>query len=115
MNHILTQILDEIKNIHGRLDQMDSRLDTIETQQKENTTMIKALLHSKEILHAQYDQILITTSQIEGRLEPMEKSISRLDNIEKTVEHLAGDISFLVRKSADHDDEIRQIRKTIEL
>jgi hypothetical protein len=72
----------------------------IKAQQKENTDLISALIHNTEMANAKIDGLTVNTASNE--------SVSR---IEKHLNRLATDISFLVRKAAEHDDDIRELRQ----
>ena len=74
----------------------------------EHGEILQALRHSSEIQKAQFDQLQITVAHIEGRQEEMNE---RLEQMDKSIDRMAGDISFLVRKSAEHDDDIRELRR----
>lgn len=67
----------------------------------EHGEILQALRHAGEVQKAQIDQLIINIAHISGHQEEMDKALDQM----------AGDISFLVRKSAEHGDQIRELRR----
>jgi chromosome segregation ATPase len=93
-------------HLTGDMDKLDHRLATLEGQLQENTQFIHALLHRTEELDAKFDSLLLTTLTKDS-LSRVELKMATKEDIDR----IAFDIHFLVRKTAEHDTEIRQIRK----
>lgn len=92
-------IQEELKPIKDEMISVKSQLD-------ENTRIINVLLHRTEELDAKFDGLLLTTATKE--------SIARLEAkmaTKEDIDRLAHDVNFLVRKAAEHDDDIRRLRK----
>ena len=68
-------------------------------QLRENTDYIKSLLHRTEELDAKFDGILHTTAS--------KDAIKALDT---KIDRVAADMTFLVRKAAEHEDDIRNLK-----
>ncbi|BBB91601.1 MAG TPA: hypothetical protein PKA28_13550 [Methylomusa anaerophila] len=86
--------------IDSRLDTVDNRLDNLEGQQTENNRFIQVLLHRTEELDAKFDGLLHTTATKEA-----------LNRLEVKIDRIAGDVSFLARKSFEHADDIRELKR----
>ncbi len=71
------------------------------TTLKEQGAILQALRHGQEIQKAEIDRLNVTAAQIQG--EQVE--------IREIIDNLAGDVSFLVRKAAKHDDDIRELKR----
>lgn len=68
---------------------------------KEHSEILQALLYGQEIQKAEIDRLNITVAGIQG-----EQAETR-----EILDNLAGDVSFLVRKAAKHDDDIRELKR----
>lgn len=68
---------------------------------KEHGEILQALRHGQEIQKAEIDRLNITAAHIQG--EQVE--------IREIIDNTAGDVSFLVRKAAKHDDDIRELKR----
>jgi len=77
-----------------------AKLDNLNGRLQENIEVTKGLVHQIEFQKAQFDNLMNVTAQIEGHMANSEKSIDRM----------AGDITFLVRKAAEHEDDIRNLK-----
>ncbi len=60
----------------------------------EHSEILRAVRDAQEFQKAEIDRLNITTSHIEGELE-----------------RIAGDVTFLVRKAAEHEDAIRELKR----
>lgn len=60
MEELLKQLLSGQIQILNRLDNLESQLGNLESQTKENTDFIKALMHQTEEIKAQFDGLLHT-------------------------------------------------------
>lgn len=90
-----------LESIATEIKEMKSDIKLIKTQQSEHGEILQSVRHSQESQVAQIDQIQITVAHIEGDQKEMDKTMNRM----------AGDVSFLVRKAADHDEDIRELRR----
>jgi hypothetical protein len=68
---------------------------------KEHGLILQALRHGQEIQKAEIDHLNITTTHIQGEQA----------EIREVIDNMAGDVSFLVRKAAKHDDDIRELKR----
>ncbi|HSA05960.1 MAG TPA: hypothetical protein P5556_02140 [Candidatus Gastranaerophilales bacterium] len=76
--------------LEKRFDNLEQRFDLLEIQTKENTEMLRALVHSAEVNKAEHDQINITLAKMEGNQEALTKDL-------RTVEAVtANNYSFIV-------------------
>lgn len=96
----------EVQGISSRMDKLETKFDSLETkvdtmdgQLRENTDYIKSLLHRTEELDAKFDGILHTTAS--------KDAIKALDT---KIDRVAADMTFLVRKAAEHEDDIRNLK-----
>lgn len=67
---------------------------------KEHGEILQAIKHGQEIQKAEIDRLNLTVAQIQGDQA----------EIKEIVHNMAGDISFLIRKVAKHDDDLRELR-----
>lgn len=114
MEELLKQILGEIKSIKNEVQdikvevqnlktgqqQIIEHIDNLEGQTRENTDIIKAIQHNTEATSAKVDGLTVNTA-----------SKTALATLSKNVDDIGSDLSFLVRKAAKHDDDIRQLRQ----
>lgn len=105
---LLEQIAQKVTN-------MERELNLTKAQQLEQGEILQALRHAQESQTAQIDQISCTVARIEGWQRETDKAIERIEGwqreTDKAIERMAGDISFLVRKAVEHDDDIRELRR----
>ena len=73
---------------------MEQKVTDLDQKRTEHSEILQAVRHAQETQTAQLDQINLTLARIEGCQDQM-----------------AGDISFLVRKAAEHDEHIRELRR----
>ncbi len=98
----LKPIKDELVSVKTQL----GELEPIKIQLDENTRIAKALLHRTEELDAKFDGLLLATATKESIARLEAKMASKED-----IDRLAHDVNFLVRKAAEHDEDIRRLRK----
>ena len=67
----------------------------------DHSEILQALRHGQEVQKAEIDRINVTLAHIQGEQ----------GKIKEIIHNLAGDISFLVRKAAQHDDDIRELKR----
>jgi hypothetical protein len=61
--------IDELlKNILSKIENMDNKIEGIESQQKENTQILKTLEHASQVHKAELDKLNIQGSEIKGGL-----------------------------------------------
>jgi hypothetical protein len=96
----LQETSDIVKALCHRTEALDVKVDNIEGKLQETSDIVKALCHRTEELDAKYDGLLNSTATKE--------SISQMNN---KLDRMAGDISYLVRKTVEHDDDIRELRR----
>lgn len=77
-NELLSAISDLLDK---KLEPINTKLDSIETQTKENTDMIKALRHSQEVNKATLDKISVDVAHIKGDVESIKKDICNVELI----------------------------------
>ncbi|MBU2700613.1 putative nuclease with TOPRIM domain [Sporomusaceae bacterium BoRhaA] len=76
------------------------KLDNLDGRLQENIVVTKGLVHQSELQNTQFDNLMNVTARIEGHMA----------NSEKNIDRMAGDITFLVRKTAEHEDDIRNLK-----
>lgn len=94
MEKILNQLLESQKEII-------KKLDGVETKQKEQGEILHAVRDAQEFQKSELDRLNITAAHIQGE---------QVD-IREVIDNMAGDVSFLVRKAAKHDDDIRELKR----
>ncbi|MCX7780345.1 MAG: hypothetical protein N2491_05430 [Negativicutes bacterium] len=104
LNSEISGIKSEISGIKSEISGIKSEISGIKSQLSENTQIIKALMHRTEELDAKFDGLLHTTATKDALINFENKITTQLDR-------MAGDITFLVRKTAEHDDDIRALRR----
>lgn len=81
-NELLNAISDLLDNkLDLKLEPINTKLDSIGTQVKENTEMIKALRHSSEINKATLDKISLDVAYIKGDVEKIKKDLSVVEKV----------------------------------
>jgi len=90
-------VLEEFKSIRNQFSEVN-------TQLSETNQIVKALMHRTDELDAKFDGLLNTTVTKTALAESESRITLKLDR-------MAGDLSFLLRKAVDHDDEIRELRR----
>lgn len=106
------------KLVLDQLADLKKEVSTIKGQNEENTGYVKTLLHRAEELDAKFDGLLHNTLSKEALVtlatkEDINNTASKesLARVEKSIDDIGADLSFLVRKAAKHDDDIRNLRK----
>lgn len=84
-----------------QLAKLNQKFDGLNQKVTEHGEILQAVRHAQEVHKAEFDQLNLIVARIEGHQE----------ETDKTLDQMAGDISFLVRKSAEHGDQIRQLRR----
>jgi hypothetical protein len=68
---------------------------------KEHTEILYAVRDAQEFQKAEIDRLNVTLAHIQGEQA----------EIREIIDNTAGDVSFLVRKAAKHDDDIRELKR----
>ena len=68
---------------------------------KEHTELLHAVRDAQEFQKAEIDRLNVTLAHIQGEQA----------EIREIIDNTAGDVSFLVRKAAKHDDDIRELKR----
>jgi chromosome segregation ATPase len=101
LEKILEQILEKLNSMETEQKEMKADIKLIKTQQSEHGKIIQEVRHAQKAQKAQIDQLVINTAHISGKQEELIQTVDRLD----------GDVSFLVRKAAEHEEDIRDLRR----
>lgn len=81
-NELLSAISDLLDNkLDLKLEPINTKLDSIGTQVKENTEMIKVLRHSAELNKATLDKISLDVAYIKGDVEKIKKDLSVVEKV----------------------------------
>lgn len=108
MEEILKKILSEVtglkegqKQLSNEISGINERLNSIENEIRtgENIQMTKAIKNWVEDSNASINCLLLTTA-----------SKDSIINLDKKVERIAGDVNFLIRKTTEHEDDIRSLK-----
>ncbi|MCX7779645.1 MAG: hypothetical protein N2491_01865 [Negativicutes bacterium] len=121
MEQILKEILSAVKSLDNKVSDIDKRLNNLETdvteiktdiagmktdianlegQMIETNQIVKALLHRSEETDAKLESLAVNTA-----------SRYSVERLEKAIDRVATDMNYLVRKSVEHDDDIRELRR----
>ena len=68
---------------------------------EEHTEILHAVRDAQEFQKAEIDRLNVTLAHIQGEQT----------EIREIIDNTAGDVSFLVRKAAKHDDDIRELKR----
>ena len=68
---------------------------------KEHAEILHAVRDAQEFQKAEIDRLNVTLAHIQGEQA----------EIREIIDNTAGDVSFLVRKAAKHDDDIRELKR----
>jgi len=81
---LLQQILDSQNKTNERLDNIESRFNTLESkfdglqpQVQENTQILKALEHSSEVHKAEIDNLTHTVAEISGDVKSIKSAVTK--------------------------------------
>ena len=66
-------------NLENRFDNLENRFDNLESQTKENTEMLKSLLHSAEVNRAEHDKMMIGIAHLEGEVTSIKRDLSTVE------------------------------------
>jgi septation ring formation regulator EzrA len=92
-DQLLNKILEKLESMENRILTMDNRISNIEGQLRENTDMIKAILHRTEELDAKYDALLNTTATRES----VDRIEAKLDTLNTRQFNQEAEITLLKR------------------
>ena len=98
---MLELLLQKVTDQGAILNEHSTILKEHTTILNEHSEILQALRHGQETQKAEIDRLNITVAGIQG--EQVE--------IREILDNLAGDVSFLVRKAAKHDDDIRELKR----
>jgi chromosome segregation ATPase len=101
LDNKVTSLDNKVNSLNNKVSGMETDLKLIKTQQSEHGAILQAVHHAQETQKAQIDQLTINTAHLSGQQEEMNQ----------TVDRLSGDVSFLVRKAAEHEEDIRNLRR----
>ena len=111
----LDKMEGRLDKIEGRLDKIEGRLEIVEGRVGHNSEVAQALLHRTEELNAQVHssghnlaELTGAVNQIRDRMDSLERKATRID---ANVYSMAGDVSFLLRKTSEHDEVIRHLNR----
>ncbi len=96
----LSSVKTEQSSMKTEQSSMKTELSDMKAQQQENTDLINALIHNVAVANAKLDGLTISTATKESVIR-----------VSKNIDRLGTDMSFLVRKAAEHDDDIRELRQ----
>ena len=116
---ILKEILSEIKSMKSEMNSIKKEMvtksefnsikqevDSIKKQMvtkediDETNRILGALEHRSQVQGAEIEQLRLSTASKES-----------IDRIETTLDRIGTDLSYLVRKAVQHDDDIRELRR----
>lgn len=104
---MISQEILSIKNSMATKDdiaKLNTRMDNLEGQARENTDMIKALIHRTDELDAKFDGLLLTTATKESiagleanmaTKEDMARAEAKIDSLNVRIYHQETDIQLL--------------------
>ncbi|MDU4960302.1 MAG: hypothetical protein E6X17_06530 [Sporomusaceae bacterium] len=102
------QLLAEVKRINTRLESVEGKLD-------ENIQVAKGLVSWTEEINAQVQGTGHALAKVEGKVNQLDEKVDKLDKrleaVEEQQDIMRADLSFLVRKAAEHDDAMRRLKK----
>jgi len=104
MNNMSTEtfeklVLEQLAELSKGQRELQNDVSNIKGQLEETNQITRSLLHRTEELDAKFDGLLHNTA-----------SKDSIAHLESKMERMAGDINFLVRKAAEHEDDIRNLR-----
>jgi len=67
--------------LENRFDVLENRFGTLESQTKENTQILKALMHSAEVNKAEHEQMMLKLSRIEGDVTAIKKDLLTVETV----------------------------------
>lgn len=72
--------------LESRMDKLESRMDINEIQTKENTQILKALMHSVEVTNARQEGMIINVAKMQGDIENIKSDLTQIKRNLTTVE-----------------------------
>jgi hypothetical protein len=89
------------------LKQILIRLESIEVQQRENTDIVKALIHRTDELDAKFDGLLLTTATKES-IDQIDKKLDIITQLQLTQ---GESINILALRQLQQESEIALLKK----
>ncbi len=89
-----------LKEILNKVSSLDSKVNNIEEQQKENTQILRALEHKTDIHHSLLDNITNDLAGIKGNQKTMQKDIDDIKH----------DVNVMAINTAKNSLDIAKIR-----
>lgn len=106
-------IQEELKPINARLDRIETRLDNLEGQVKENTNFIRVLLHRTEEMDAQLHALSSTVNKLCGHVNNLELQVTDIKTNMATKEDIAAidaKINILSIRQTNQEAEIYRLK-----
>ena len=75
------KLADKVDKLEIRVVNLEDKVDAGLQQQKENTRLIKALIHSTEFSKAEYDSMNLTLAKIQGDTVAISRKINTLERV----------------------------------
>ncbi|HOQ01512.1 MAG TPA: hypothetical protein PK604_11960 [Acetivibrio clariflavus] len=69
------------KDVNSRLSNLENKVDALQIQTKENTEILKFLVHSAEVNKAEHDRMNNDIAHIKGELESIRKDLVNVEII----------------------------------
>ncbi len=78
---MLGQLLEGQGKMNSRLDNIEGRIDGLESLVAENTQRLKALEHAVQVSTAQIDKLSFEVAEIKGDVKSIKKDLSVVETI----------------------------------
>lgn len=74
-------------------------ISSLKEQTNENTQIIKAIRHNQELTNAKLEGLELTTAKAES-----------VEELQKDINSMQDDLSFLIRRTVTNSDDIRKLK-----
>ncbi|BBB91677.1 MAG TPA: hypothetical protein PKA28_09080 [Methylomusa anaerophila] len=98
----VSSLKSDVSTLKSDVSEMKTDISNLEGQMIETNRIVQALRHNNEEINAQLHSIGHNINQLTGQVANCATK--------EDIDRLALDIAFLVRKSAEHESDIRKIR-----
>ncbi|CVK21628.1 hypothetical protein [Sporomusa sphaeroides] len=104
----------KVNSLEAKVNSLETRMDIVEGKLDENIAVTKALRHNNEEINAQLHSLGHSLAELTGTVNQLDSKVDKLANcLAEHIDRTSDNINFLLRKTAEHGDDIHQIRRAL--